>query len=486
MDIATFNRAKQAYGAQRWDTAVILFSQCGTGPGTGEACHLCGNALMRLGRVQEAVQAYRAATADVEYRNQGAVYTNLGKAQMALGDLRGAIDSLRHALSDATYQGAYKAYIALGEAYSKMGDARNAGVAFRKAALEDNNPDPAKSLINLGVCFMQLRRPADAVEAYRTAIDFSTSDEERCLLNANLGQAYVASNRMLEAVQAFETAMSGGYQLSPAARADYERALQTTSGAGRGPAPQAGVPMGAQDMAGYGGQQGYDPLDPAGSSGELLPSPDSSGFFVIPESELIANAKASGRGGSGHVGLKVLIVALALVVVAAGLAVFAYMRGYGIPSQEASVSAVLDAAERGTDAASSWASSVDAAARTQAMASVQTGDGYGIAGLDSSAGDSVAIVDVELPEGGTLSYRVSLVREGIGWKVSDIEQVVRAESDETYASAMGDPVGASADAASTDAAADPNAAAADPNAATADPNASTADAGTADPNAAAA
>ena len=200
MDIATFNRAKQAYGAQRWDTAVILFSQCGTGPGTGEACHLCGNALMRLGRVQEAVQAYRAATADVEYRNQGAVYTNLGKAQMALGDLRGAIDSLRHALSDATYQGAYKAYIALGEAYSKMGDARNAGVAFRKAALEDNNPDPAKSLINLGVCFMQLRRPADAVEAYRTAIDFSTSDEERCLLNANLGQAYVASNRMLEAV----------------------------------------------------------------------------------------------------------------------------------------------------------------------------------------------------------------------------------------------------------------------------------------------
>ncbi len=113
------------------------------------------------------------------------------------------------------------------------------------------------------------------------------------------------------------------------------------------------------------------------------------------------------------------------------------------------------------------------------MASVQTGDGYEIAGLDSSAGDSVAIVDVELPEGGTLSYRVSLVREGIGWKVSDIEQVVRAESDETYASAMGDPVGASVDAAST-------AAAADPNAATADPNASTADAGAADPNAAAA
>ncbi len=445
MDISTFNRAKQAYNAQSWDTAVILFSQCGTGPGTGEACHLCGNALMRLGRVQEAVQAYRAATADVEYRNQGAVYTNLGKAQMTLGDLRGAIDSLRHALSDASYQGAYKAYIALGEAYSKMGDARNAGVAFRKAALEDNNPDPAKSLINLGVCFMQLRRPADAVEAYRTAIDFSTSDGERNLLNANLGQAYVASNRMLEAVQAFETAMAGGYQLSPAARADYERALQATSGRGpAGPAAgQAGQPMG------YAGP-GFDPLDPAGSSGELLPSPDSSGFFEIPESELVAAGKG-GRAKSGHAGIKVLIVVLALVVVAAGLAVFAYLRGFGIPSQESAVNAVFEAAERGTDASSSWSSSVSAEARAQATAAIASGDGFRIAGLDSSASEGVAVVEVELAEGGELTYRVSLVREGIGWKVSDVERVISSQTDDTYANALGDPVGA--DAAAPDAAA---------------------------------
>ena len=46
-------------------------------------------------------------------------------------------------------------------------------MAYRKAALEENNPDPAKALINLGVCFVQLHRPADAAEAYRTALDFS-------------------------------------------------------------------------------------------------------------------------------------------------------------------------------------------------------------------------------------------------------------------------------------------------------------------------
>lgn len=439
MDITTFNRAKQAYSAQRWDAAVILFSQCGTGPGTGEACHLCGNALMRLGRVQEAVQAYRAATADPEYRNQGAVYTNLGKAQMALGDLRGAIDSLRHALADSSYQGAYKAYIALGEAYSKMGDARNAGVAFRKAALEENNPDPAKSLINLGVCFMQLRRPADAAEAYRTAIDFATSDEERCLLSANLGQAYVASNRMLEAVQAFQDAIAGNYRLSPAAQADYQRALQATS------------PSGPRGAAGGFGSGGLDPLDPTGASGEILPSPEDSGFFMMPEGE-IPQARADGK--RGHGGLKALIVVLAVVVVVAAAGVAAYLRGMGVPSQEEAVDAVFQAVEDGTDAAGSWASSVTAAARAQAMAGIAAGDSFEITGMDRGVAESVAVVEVDLPEGGALYYRVSLLREGIGWKVSNVEPVRSSETEDTYSSLESATSSASTAAADAAAAAD--------------------------------
>lgn len=440
MDIATFNRAKQAYAAQNWESAVILFSQCGTGPGTGEACHLCGNALMRLGRVQEAVQAYRAAAADTEYRNQGAVYTNLGKAQMALGDLRGAADSLRHALNDASYQGAYKAYIALGEVYSKLGDARNAGVAFRKAALEENNPDPAKSLINLGVCFMQLRRPADAAEAYRTALDFSTSDQERDLLNANLGQAYVASNRMLEAVQAFEAAMAGGYRLSPAANADYQRALQATNAAAgtRGAVPS----QGRQNMtAGAYDGGGYDPLDPTGNSGEMLPSPDNSGFFMMPENEMGAYAGPAERG-SRHVGLKVAIVVIALALVAVGCGVFAYMRGFGVPSQEAAVEGVFDAAGEGADASRWWSSSVGAGARAQAMAAVEAGRSYKITGMDVSTDECVAVVEATLSEGGTVTYTVSLVREGLGWMVSNIERVRSSVADGTFAGALSDPVSA--------------------------------------------
>lgn len=432
MDITTFNRAKEAYNAQNWETAIILFSQCGTGPGTGEACHLCGNALMRLGRVQEAVQAYRASVSDSSYRNQGAVYTNLGKAQMALGDLRGAVDSLGHALSDSSYQGAYKAYIALGEAYSKLGDARNAGVAFRRAALEDNNPDPAKSLINLGVCFMQLRRPADAAEAYRTAIDFSTSAEERSLLNANLGQAYVASNRMVDALNAFRTATESGYQLSAAARADYDRALAASQALGaRG---SVGGPVPGPYESGS-----LDPFDPTGS-GEILPSPDASGFFSISEGELEAAGRKGARPKSAHVVLKAVIVVIALVLVAVGALFFAYVRGAGVPSQESSIAAIFEAAGRGTDASSAWAAGVSSDARLQAMADLQGGDSFEIVAMDATAGESVALVDVTLSQGAVLTCRVSLVREGIGWKVSDVERERYAVTDDTYTGALNGPI----------------------------------------------
>lgn len=427
MDITTFNRAKQAYDAKDWESAVILFSQCGTGPGTGEACHLCGNALMRIGRVQEATQAYRAALADASYGNQGAVYTNLGKAQMALGDLRGTIDSLRHALADQNYRGAYKAHMALGEAYSKLGDSRNAGTAYRQAALDPNNPEPAKALINLGVSFMQMRRPADAAEAYRTAVDFASNPQERSLIYANLGQAYVASNRMVEAVSAFQSAVSTGYQLSAAAQVDYGRATQ---------AVQA---MGASGADSYPAGAAIDPTyDPAGMSGDLLPSAEDSGFFNLSEADIMADQRRREAYDQvkPHRGLKRALIVAIVVVALAGGAAGAYAAGLGFPSREGAISEVFSAAAKGQDAAGAWASDVTASARSQAMGAIEGTGNVEVLGMDATMSDCVAIVSTQLAQGGQLNYRVSLVRQGLGWKVSNVERVVLSETDDTYADAF--------------------------------------------------
>lgn len=448
MDISTFNRAKVAYDAKDWETAVILFSACTDGAARAEACHLRGNALMRLGRVREAVQAYEIACADTTYPNRGAVLTNLGKAQIALGDYSSAIASLRRALDDPSYTGAYKALLALGGAYSKLGDARNAGVAYRKAALEENNPDPAKALINLGVCFVQLHRPADAAEAYRTALDFSQDANERNMIQANLGQAYVASNRMIEAVQAFNAAVSNGYQLLPPAQADFERAKMATgsmSAAGTG----AGSPSSTEEfLAGY-----ADPLDPLGRSGEVMPSPDQSGFFDITDEDIEAASRAEkAQRGSRHVGLKVAVGVLGLLVVAFAVCVVLYLQGFGMPSQQAAIDGAFDAASRGESGSQYWASGISAQAQAQAMAGVPEGSSHEIEGLDTSVSASAALVRVTLPEGGQMNYDVSLVREGIGWKVSNVVVYHSSVDDDTFTDATATPV-ASQDSA-TDAAAE--------------------------------
>ncbi|MBR2835798.1 MAG: tetratricopeptide repeat protein [Coriobacteriales bacterium] len=448
MDNATFTQAKQAYNAQDWDMAVILFSQCGTGPGTGEACHLCGNALMRLGRVQEAVQAYKAATLDPMYPNKGAIYTNLGKAQMMMGDYYGAIESLRTALTDSNYHGAYKAQMALGEAYSKMGDPRSAGVAYRNAALENNNPDPAKSLINLGVCFMQLKRPADAAEAYRTALDFSKDPNECNLLYSNLGQAYVASNRMIEAVQAFEKAIEGGYELSPAARSDYERAKRVTDTIASSAKSGSNTEMFLQ---GFGQGQSFDPLDPLGRSGDVMPSPDDTGFFDMDDKDIENRAKDARKQDkqkkkqdrqNSHVGLKVLIAFLVVMVLLVAAALAAYLMGMGLPSQETTINEVFQAALVGRDKSDGWSAQSTGTSRAFIIDEISEGDSYEIKGLDTDAQKSTALVDVSLPEGGVVSYEVNLDRVGIGWKIASISKKQSAVDVNTFTDATSDPIGA--------------------------------------------
>ena len=124
--------------------------------------------------------------------------------------------ALTAAVSDPSYATPYKAYLALGNAYEQIADVRNAGIAYRSAAIDEANPAPSVALTKLGSCFMRLNRAVDAVEAYRTALDFTNPLEDQNKIWCDLALAYVAANRMNEAVDAFGHATADGtYVLSP-------------------------------------------------------------------------------------------------------------------------------------------------------------------------------------------------------------------------------------------------------------------------------
>lgn len=421
MNQQTFEAGVSAYQNGDWaGAASYLASALGEGEVNGRASHLRGNALMKLGRFDDAADAYREALKDTSYGRSGALHTNLGRALEAAGRLQEAVESLSVATQDPDYPTPYKAYYALGGAYAALGDIRSAGIAYRNAAIDESNPDPSTSLRKLGGCFMDLGRPVDAVEAYRTALDFSSPLQSQNSIYCDLALAYVASNRMAEAVDAFTHATADGkLRLTPEAQASFDAARNAVAASQRKNAPSDTDNLLAS--VGY-GPSGIDPLDPTGeTTGNLMPSPEDTGFFSVTEEELVNNAKAEKRGKrkKRHTGLKVFLVILIILAVLAAAGGFAYYRGYGWPTQESTVQGLFDSKTNQGDVEQYISGSLSDADRTRIVALVPSGATIDITDVSRNTDSSTVHVSATTSNGESQQYEVQLTRDGIGWKVSE-------------------------------------------------------------------
>lgn len=432
MNTQAFELAKTAYKSGDWAGAVsALAGVKGAGEVCGEADHLRGNALMKLGMFPEAAEAYGEALADGAYGHVGALNCNRGRALVAAGNDAQAEACFQAAVSDPSYPTPYKAYQALGNLYTKRGQALEAGTAWRSAAIDEANPDPSGALLKLGACFMSLGRPDDAVEAYRTALDFS-GDNSQAKIYAELGLAYMASNRIAEAADAFTKAASDPtYQLTGEQQVSFtaaQRALAAKQGTTPSETEQmlAGTGYGAADLAANDGfgptTASYDPLDPLGKSGEFIPSPEDTGFFSVTEEDLMAADKddRKARRKHNHRGLKVFLTILIILVIVGGVGGFAFYKGYGWPTQEAIASDFFSAASAGQDISGYLADSVSSDAKNEISSIMPTGATSTVSGVDRSMASSTVLVTSSLASGGSQSYEVTMVRSGLGWKVSDV------------------------------------------------------------------
>lgn len=420
MNIQALEQARNAYRTGDFASAAQLFAAA-KDPSelAGEADHLRGNSLMRLGRYAEAVEAYGAALQDGAYGKRGALLTNQGKALVASGDIRSAVSAFSAATQDASYATPYKAYLGLGDALKKLGNLTEAGAAYRQAAIDGANPAPAGALANLGDCFVALQRPEDAIESYRTALDFAGPRDDTRAISAGLGQAYVAANRFSDAVDAFGTAtVDGIYQLTPEQADAYERARDTLS---------ASSAMVATTNA-Y--STDIDPLDPLGQSGSFMPDPSDTGFFTLSEQEMVQQDRVETkvRRKRRHTGLKVFIALLVVLLIAGGGAAFAYTRGFGFPSQQDVLTGLFQAATDGSDASEYLASGLDESQKSIITASIPLDATPTIEGMDAGMSEATATVKVALKNGGDMTYEVGFVREGLGWAVSSVSTDFNTET----------------------------------------------------------
>ncbi|MBR2683757.1 MAG: tetratricopeptide repeat protein [Atopobiaceae bacterium] len=429
MNQQAFEAGKAAYRKGDVLEAIEALQQAkDPGEVNGSVDHLIGNCLMKLGRYNEAAAAYGDAMQDSNYGNVGALACNRGRALLAAGKPQEAIASLITATKDSTYPTPYKVQIALGNAYLKVGNPREAGVAFRNAAIDEANPDPSSALRSLGSCFVQMGRPVDAIEAYRTALDFSTPQADQNAIYADLGMAYVAANRMGEAVDAFSRATSDGtYTLSSEASVAFEAAKRAAVALSGGSPSETDQFLNA---AGY-GTGSYDPLDPMGESGEFMPSPEDTGFFSVSEKELVEQARRDRKvkRKHRHTGRKIFIFLFVLALILAGVAGYGYYRGYGWPSQSAVVNELFSAKSNGDDITGLLATSVDEDTQRQieSVLPSSTTD-VKVSGVDRTMTESKVFCTVTLSAGGEQNYEITLLRDGLGWKVASVSAVYPSQN----------------------------------------------------------
>lgn len=435
MDNTLFASAQSLYKAGDYARAYDAFSALLNassplgGGEDGHVLHLMGNCLTRQRRYQEASKAYQDALQDPQYAHRGSLNVNLGLSLNAQKRYSESLPYFQAAIDDSSYETAYKAYAAMGNAQLKLGNASDAGTSFRRAALENNNPDPARSLVNLGVCFMALGRPSDAVESYITALEFESAPVERNKTYANLGQAYVATGRMPEAVTAFESALQdGSYRLSDAAFVDLERARSSVEAE---VSPDAGLdrfedPYAAQQQDPT-GQFAFDD-QPAYSEYDMIPPADDTGFFSLSDDEIEQRGRNEERTQrkARNVGPKIFLVFAILLLVVVLAAGFLYFKGYGIPLQETVVSNMFQAYESNGDYQKYWANA-DTADISSAMRGVASTSDITVDAVQRSMTSSTAEVTATLSEGGEVHYEITLGRDGLGWKITDIQLVFESQ-----------------------------------------------------------
>ena len=445
MNNELFQQAKAAAAARDYNRAYDLYMRCLSDaeapPQPGEVgliYHQLGNCLSKLKSYYEAIEAYTQATADSAYDAVGTVNCNLGMCYAALRDWGNAVKHFEIAVSDRNYPTPYKAYTGMGNALLKQGKSAEAGVAFREAALDESNPDPTRALLNLGVCFMALNRPADAVASYESALQFDMKPEMRNKVYASLGQAYVATGQMPEAVSSFESALADKtYFLSDSASVDYQRAIAALS---QGNADSTQALPAIADMSGLdilseepasaslAGEQEPYIVDEQAVSEEYYfadqyarrgdPTSNEEYFFNATDQELEqwSNGVVKLERKRRSVGLKVFLVIIILVLLILGAGLFLYTQGYGFPTQESVAQQLFEDPK----SESVYVSGMPASEIEDIASIIEPGSTVVVDGVNKSMSASTAYVTATTPEGGEVTYEVSMVRDMIGWKVSGV------------------------------------------------------------------
>ena len=124
------------------------------------------------------------------------------------------------------------------------------------------------------------------------------------------------------------------------------------------------------------------------------------------------------------VGLKVLLVIILIVVALLGAGLFLYTQGYGFPTQEAVITQLFD----NPQASGVYANGITEDDVKDMAALIPEGSTVTIDGMNKTMSTTTAYATGTTPQGGNITYEISLVRDMIGWKVSNVDLYFASEN----------------------------------------------------------
>lgn len=431
MDERHLADGEAAYEAGDWQTAayeLMAAAQGAADEGSGPALHHAGNALVKLGRVGDAVTVYQKAARDISYDRRGAVLANLGAALAATGRQEEALTAYRDALADRGYASPYKALLGMAGALYALGRFEEAADAYRRAAWAEGNTDPGRALNNLGLSFVASGKPEDAVEAFKAALGMD-GYAAKGKAAVNLALAYQAMGFFEESVREFECARDVyGHELVGPTLLAYEASIAAARPSGSSGPDEPAEDLERETVEGWTTGE-MPPVAAASVDAPLLSEADDEAtarFFTITEDEMLLADRAArkadrtARRTPKAIALRVAFIALAVLLIAGAFGGAIYL-GYGYPTQEQTVSGLLDAYRAGKPYTDFWVA-VPKADVTQEMRALPAKfASYRISGVDRALARSTARVVVRLDAGSDLVYDIQLAREGVGWKVMGVK-----------------------------------------------------------------
>jgi tetratricopeptide (TPR) repeat protein len=165
---------------------------------------LYGDALLELGRYDEAAEAYQRM---VDLKPSSATYTRVGYLRLLEGDAEGAVEVLKLAATSADQTDSFavaSALCELGEAWLALGEPDTALDAFTVAL--EREPGLARAHLGRGHVLRARGEVEPALQAYRAAVESRPLPQHRVFL----ADALEAAGRSVEAAALREQSLAEG------------------------------------------------------------------------------------------------------------------------------------------------------------------------------------------------------------------------------------------------------------------------------------